>query len=45
MDVASLGLSLVNELCITWVGKVRRKRDGREIRIDLGEYQLDYEKL
>jgi hypothetical protein len=45
MDGTSLRLSLINEWCIPWVGKARRKRARRKIRIDVGEYQLGYEKL
>jgi hypothetical protein len=43
MDGTSLGLSLINEWCIPWVGQVRRKRAGRKIGIVVGEYQLGYE--
>jgi hypothetical protein len=38
MDGTSLGLSLINKWCIPWVGQVRRKRVGRKIEIDVGEY-------
>jgi hypothetical protein len=38
MDGTSLGLSIINKWCIPWVGKVRKKRDGRKIRIVVGEY-------
>jgi hypothetical protein len=38
MDGTSLGLSLINEWCISWVGKVRRKRAGENIGIVIREY-------
>jgi hypothetical protein len=40
MDGTSLGLSLINEWCIPWVGQVKRKRVGGKVRIVVGEYQL-----
>jgi hypothetical protein len=40
MDSTSLGLTLIKELCIPWVGQVKWKRVGGKVEIDVGEYQL-----
>jgi hypothetical protein len=40
MDDTSLGLSLINEWCIPWIGQVKRKRAGGKIRIVVGGYRL-----
>jgi hypothetical protein len=38
MDGTSLGITLINEWCIPWVGQVKQKRVGGEFRIVVGEY-------
>ena len=43
MNGTFLGLSLINEWCIPWVGQFRRNRASGKFEIVVGEYQLDYE--
>jgi hypothetical protein len=40
MDNTSLGLTLIKEWCIHWVGQVKRKRVGGKIGIIVGKYHL-----